>query len=666
MDRACPGPTNLVHAPSRDGQGAYLDLGDYLDGILSDEQAGHVEQHLASCQPCRENVDSLRELTRLLEVRSLWGSAAAERRGCLTAAEALLASEGRPSERAREHVASCASCRADVGSIEDSAAEQASGQLEPARPDAILALKALKAGADASKSAARRAGPRPAKRAASVRSDSSRRRAAVAARPALVARTMLAVAAAVAATVILSLFLSRDNTQEPSREPAKVANQAPEAPRAPAPPRHPEKEPEKHQGKEDVVQPPRRETPERDPGANKEPEKAPEEPRRDTPSVTPPDETPKTPLTPPAVPLEPNKQSTQVVADSKASPLDDPLPTDAAEVTLELKQGGSVAHVRNKKTTTLTRASGKVALKVGDRLRSASGGSFLSFEGGTYEVAVKGDLEVRGAASGPVLGLGEGKLFCEVERLEKGKKFVVVTHSGQIEVTGTRFSVETNAKQAVCVVDEGTVVCRGNPPKNDPRSVTAGEKVVLARGQSASEPVPANGAAQNAWAFALMPEREFLYSADFDDGSTQGFLGATVAECAFRGRGLSLLFEVDSTRFWGMTAKAPRGYMKWFSATPDLRLQFSYWLEQESPVLVQLYNESQQKFFKRDLGKQPAGKWITVTIPIMELETYKDPSKNPVREADKFDDIELYTGDTGDRWKALLDDVMLYRKKYSR
>ena len=48
----------------------------------------------------------------------------------------------------------------------------------------------------------------------------------------------------------------------------------------------------------------------------------------------------------------------------------------------------------------------------------------------------------------------------------------------------------------------------------------------------------------------------------------------------------------------------------------------------------------------------------------MDLETYYDPGKSPMREQDLVSEIEIFTGDPGDTFRALLDDVVVYRKHY--
>ena len=48
-------------------------------------------------------------------------------------------------------------------------------------------------------------------------------------------------------------------------------------------------------------------------------------------------------------------------------------------------------------------------------------------------------------------------------------------------------------------------------------------------------------------------------------------------------------------KFWGLAARAPKGKVKNFKPTLDMRIQFSIWLEKDSHVLLQVLNERQTK-----------------------------------------------------------------------
>ena len=53
------------------------------------------------------------------------------------------------------------------------------------------------------------------------------------------------------------------------------------------------------------------------------------------------------------------------------------------------------------------------------------------------------------------------------------------------------------------------------------------------------------------------------------------------------------------------------------------------------------------------------------TVPLMELTTYYDPGKNPVRAGDLFVDLGIYAGNSGETDRQfLLDDVVVLRKVY--
>lgn len=357
------------------------------------------------------------------------------------------------------------------------------------------------------------------------------------------------------------------------------------------------------------------------------------------------------------------------------SPLDAAPEDDGATVELELAQLAGSAAVRprgDEKWSNLTRRDGRLALRSGDRIRT-SGGAFLSLAQGAYELSVapRSEIVVRGAKDGPVLGLTEGRLLCEVESFPESRSLTVATHSGQVtagdsasgaRTTGVIFAMVADDRRTVCSVERGSVACRG--ARGPARSLAAGTSCAVARGGAASEPT-AVAAFDDGWARGLRPQRQPIYEARFDRGDLCGFSGETQDTLTLKRPGAALLFApLDGNRYWGLSARAPKGKVRPLRASPDTRVEVTFWLERESKVVFQLVNERQSKNYKRDLGSQPAGSWQTETFSIMDLDTYFDPGQSPVREGDMFSEIEVLAGNPGDRWKALLGNLVVYRKLY--
>jgi ferric-dicitrate binding protein FerR (iron transport regulator) len=701
----CPGPP---------GSQPVLDLGLYLDGILPEAEMRTVERHLFTCDECRSRIGSLRDLETALEDRALWRAGSRPTRldaedtgtSCLSAAEMLLALEGKASAQAERHLASCAGCTQDVLAIEESTEEHALGRLE--RPDAELLEILRGVGKQATddqlapvtpispasrvdpdtetsevkgtnRRVAKRVAPRHPSKRATAAELSGRRRARN--RKVTVAGGVFTFAAAAAAAVMVGLLLSQGATPE-SNDAGRQAQSGPriETITRPAAPRlQPIVEtprgasPSATTGtsnvasSEDTTEPPGPESPfTAMPPSGETPA-----PAAEAPAATPSAETPTIARGTggPTAPAGAKGPGAGAVA-SAPLPLDSPVSDDGSRIELDLSRLAGGLAVKSGAGDTgnwvkLGRKDGAVALKTGDRLRT-TGGAFLSLESGTYELSLapKSELVLRSLAQGPVVGLTDGRVLCEVEKLPSEKHLVVATNAGDFECTGTVFSVAADSQRALLAVEEGTVVC--HPQAGDARPVGAGYAVTVARGAAASEPRPMPADA-NAWARSFRPDREPIYAATFDH-DLAGFTGETTEQGAFRGTGRSLLFAPldpkENNKFWGMAARAPKGRIKQIKPTLDMRLELSVWLEKESHVLVQVMNERQNKYYKRSFGVQPAGRWVTLTVPVMDLETYYDPGKSPMREADLISEIEVYTGDPGESFKALLDDVIVYRKHY--
>jgi outer membrane biosynthesis protein TonB len=697
LERSCEGPRDP--ATPKDS----LDLGLYLDGMLPDGAQKLVEQHLRQCIECSLRLGELREIKASLEDRTAWGvHASTGERACLSAADVLLTMSGKGSPRAQEHLLACDACRLDVVAIEDSTVEYLAGKTERLAPELMTALRALGATSGeglapiislpeaqkAVRNGSKRLSPKPSKRlAASSRAQPAVAGRRVRGRPA--AAGAFALVAAAAAAVIVVLVASQSGPSEPQDTSVAVA------PRAPSPPVKPAVHPTVHPGVKPTAPATKPASPEEKDAP--EPETIPAPPPPQGPDLEPapapaPSETPAPAPGPDAGPTvargpDPKPGTTPAAAPRgtarEPSPLDAPVSDDGGRVdvdlsrvsgTLAYRAAGDSASPTADRWTPVARSAGvkdgHLSLKPGDRIRSSSG-AFVSLSDAAageapYDLclAARTELVVRSAANGPVLGLADGRVLCEVEKLTD-KHLVIATTSGEFECTGTVFSVSADDRKAVCAVEEGTVLCHGQA--GEPKPVSAGYMLSLARGAAAGDAKPC-GPDPNAWARGLRPERQVVYAATFDrpnGADTGGFAGETTAEGAFRGVGRSLIFEpATDNKFWGMSALAPRNKLKPFRAAPDMRLTFSFWLEKQSHVLVQTLCERLGRNYKRDLKTNPANRWITVTIPLMDMETYFDPGKNPMREGDVFTEIEIYAGEPGEHFKALLDDVMIYKKLY--
>ncbi|MGE0707326.1 MAG: FecR domain-containing protein [Planctomycetota bacterium] len=306
----------------------------------------------------------------------------------------------------------------------------------------------------------------------------------------------------------------------------------------------------------------------------------------------------------------------------------------------------------------LSRGEGAVSLKPGDRLRSARGG-FMSLEDGAFEVCLDQgtELVVRGAAGGPVLGLERGRVHCEVQSLPADRHFVVSTAQGDYSVLGTVFAVEARPEASRVLVVEGTVKA------NNQRGETKVGAGLAAEIPAAAAPgTPGRYAARElGWAARLRPGRQLLFTTNFDDKKLGGFEGELRPDG--RGGAALELGALSGNQYWGRLAAIQEGRIAGFRPAPDVYVQFSVWVDHPVQVLFQAFNASQKKEFKQTFG-HPGGYWRTFTVSLLELSTYFDPGKNPVRVGDLFTDFEVYAGAPGDAGEILLDDVQIYRRVY--
>ena len=307
----------------------------------------------------------------------------------------------------------------------------------------------------------------------------------------------------------------------------------------------------------------------------------------------------------------------------------------------------------------LGRARGELELQPGDRLRSGKRGAFLSLDEGGFEICLDANSEVlvRGAASGPVLGLERGKLLAEVRSLPVDRRFVIATEQGDYAVLGTVFAVEASAAASRVLVAEGTVAARNARGET---KVPAGQTATITREAAPALSGPV-GRRDLQWARGLQPRRQLLFDVSFDDKKLGGFQGQL--ERDGKGGLAMRLNPLEGNKFWGQDASIQEGRINGFRPGPDVYVQFSLWVEGDTSVLFQAYNSSQKKEFKQFFA-HPGGYWRTFTVPLLELSTYYDPGQNPVRKGDLFVDLEIYAGRPGDTQKVLLDDVQIYRRVY--
>ncbi len=347
--------------------------------------------------------------------------------------------------------------------------------------------------------------------------------------------------------------------------------------------------------------------------------------------------------------------------------LPDTLVDDGGRVQLALTRlSGAVSLVRAETSQGLARGPGALTLQVGDRLRTKTGagaGAFLSLDDGAYELCLDQGTEVvvRAAAGGPVLGLERGRLLAEVTALPTGKRFVVATGQGSFSVLGTVFGVEADGASSRLLVAEGLVEAHSPHGRAE---IPAGAGVSIAGGEAPSAVQPVD-LGRLAWARPWQARREVLYAAPLDDArSLGGWQGQLTADPTWKGSAGALLLSPVDNRYWGLLASAPTGRLRAFRAMPDLYVQFSVWSEKPTRILFETLNGTQNKEFKRGLADVPAGRWKTYTIPVMELTTYFDPGKHPLREGDLLTDLEVYVGEPGESFKVVLDEFVVFRKLY--
>lgn len=344
-----------------------------------------------------------------------------------------------------------------------------------------------------------------------------------------------------------------------------------------------------------------------------------------------------------------------------------PLVDDGGQVQLALTRlSGAVSLVRAETSQGLARGPGALTLQVGDRLRTKTGagaGAFLSLDDGAYELCLDQGTEVvvRAAVGGPVLGLERGRLLAEVTSMPTGKRFVVATAQGTFSVLGTVFGVEADATSSRLLVAEGLVEAHSQLGRAE---VAAGTGVSIATGEAPTAPQPVD-LGRLAWARPWQARREVLYAAPLDDPrSLNGWQGELTADPTWKSSPGALLLKPVENRYWGLVASAPAGRLRAFRAMPDLYVQFSVWSEKTTKILFETLDGTQNKEFKRGLPDAPAGRWKTYTIPVMELTTYFDPGKHPLREGDLLTDLEVYVGEPGESFKVVLDEFVVFRKVY--
>jgi transmembrane sensor len=124
-------------------------------------------------------------------------------------------------------------------------------------------------------------------------------------------------------------------------------------------------------------------------------------------------------------------------------------------------------------------------------LSSAGDGLALDLEDGSHiELAAHSRVEVAERTALAVeLRLNQGRVVCDVVPNAE-RRFVVSSAGVEVRVTGTRFSVEvTPARDRVSVeVQRGAVEVKG-PNDATPRRLSAGERLTVAVGHVAPEPV---------------------------------------------------------------------------------------------------------------------------------------------------------------------------------
>ena len=668
-----------MDCPTLDTLGLALDL----DPEDPDHLA--VTRHMVLCTDCEDKATFLRDVEAALGYPRTWGEAESTARRCLDSSDLLIALSGQPDAYA-DHFTSCQPCRTEFEALRDVEAEPVSSSLR-------TRLRRLSA-QDASTAETTRGRKRSARRSSgsglgSSRRTTSRRRVGSGRgrRPirSVPKRTqqpvwawgVLAAAAAILVSMAIALSPSESGSGrlatatwgpdegEPSTRVSDVQGQERPTPRPTQPPTiepsYPLPSVPTASDEADTWRPgvptesPNEDTP--DDAADDTIEHVPSDPKPVHSQVKAPapdagGDSGKTEAP------ESVEQAREPAATPMARVADDGGRIELAFATLS----GSVILERDGEKKKLSRGkAGVVELRPGDRLRTSTGG-FVSLDGGAYELCLDKDtdVQIRGAISGPVLGLERGRVLAEVASLVPGRRFQVLTSQGEFSVLGTVFGVETGTDRARVLVAEGTVEAKTSEAAV---KVPAGKAVELKAGAAPGLATRVRGD-ELAWAQPWAPRRKTLYAVHFDDSKLGGFGGALASNLPLDLKGQALLLSaLPENRFWGQAAMVARGRMPSFRADADAYVQFSVYSEEPVQVLFQAFNDSQGKEFKRGYD-HPGGYWRTFTVPLLQLSTYYDPAKNPVRAGDLFVDLEIYAAKPGDTSRILVDDVTIYRRHY--
>jgi hypothetical protein len=687
----------------------------HLDGELGIADEREVAVHVAACGRCSDEAAQIRSLERALEDGTAWGkqAATASKQTCVLGEDLLaaLAPDASVPAHVQAHITRCSACQAELAGLSDvilkherslldapsaglkaklrRLAPQTASTVEEMRPARQTASRQVTRASGTGRTSAthrsartsgtqRTSGARTSgreskkdSRRTSRRTGRLQRLGAGAWGPAWAWGVMSA-----AAVVLVSMALAL-RAPEGTRLDVARAPRTPELPAVRTPDRR--------------AEPARDSAPRLGPSAFDRVTGLPQDAvPPDAPAVEPQDEpiaslptdvreVEPTPFTPkgvepraPTVTRDP-EPATEVAAGprnpSTGSEVAEPIADDGGRLELALGRLSGALSLSpadgNGGWQGLSRADGVVTLRPGDRIKSSSkAGAFVSLDGGAYEVSLDQGTEVvvKAARGGPVLGLDRGRVLAEVASLGPDGRFVVATRHGDFAVHGTVFSVEAGTEGAALIVAEGTVEARN---ASGQAAVSAGYGLALVQNVAPGAPAAVDVERGLSWANGLRPRREVIYAAHMDDQrQLAGFAGALSGEHDARGQAL-VMGPLTDNRYWGMGAIAPEHRIRQFRASADTFVSFSVWTERATDVLLELPNQTQGgKPFKKAFDGVAAGKWKTFTVGLMELQTYFDPGKNPVRESDTFNGLSIYAGPPGEEFTVLIDEVVVYRKIY--
>lgn len=642
-----------------------------MDLDPGEPEARAVQEHLLRCARCEEQVAALHDIEAVLSEGATWSAVVAP--ACLSEHDLLRAASGEESPAAERHARTCAACRADVLAL----SEALLAPPEPLHDGLRRRLRGLvPRGSTTEELDPVPAASPPRRRSERTTRRSKRRPAVRSLRGPRVQQPMWAWGALASAAALLVLIALLAPGPGPRRDVADQGGGDPQRsgqlvsdllaqPRAAqgeragapadrvAPSPEPERAAERGPSAEEARRDPRFELPELARAERPSPRAAGDEGLVDRPRAG-------TTTRGEAADAGDPSRAGDPAAPARPEPA---IVDDGGRLMLALARlGGQVGLRRGDGEWRRLRAGpGELELMPGDRLRSTKAGAFLSLEDGAFELCLARDTElvVRGASAGPILGLAQGKLLCEVATLPPDRRFEVRTSDGAFSVLGTVFAVEAGAADSRLLVSEGTVEVTN--PHGQVR-VPAGRATRVGADRAPAAP-EAFDARELAWTRALAPRRQIVYRAEFEGKNLAGFVGELSQAHTPRGGSALLLSPLPDNRYWGLGAHVPSGHMSGFRADADTYLQFSVFCEQPTAVLIQANNQSQGKQFKQQLA-HPGGFWRTFTVPLLELSTYFDPGENPVRVGDLFVDLQVYAGKPGATGPVLLDDVLIYRKLY--